>query len=477
MSGDKEISLKGIARTSSILSDDDVYSLSIIAVINKIVIPCVAIAFVNSNCFYYALFSAPPVTAESLACLNLGTVELCYNILGSQSSDSNITYQPPFIYTYECSSFFLSDYAPVFIYMCAWISLVCPSAWFCFQRFQYYYERTYCLEAMKADLNLARVSSLRPSMLLDSFNDVMTRSSWIFQKSIQVDDHTIEDSDKDAQITKTRNTMDMIHFERMTEDGALWLNTNMTNPHSANMKDGEGKSGDECSRTTPGVVLFPSVFAWYFYQCSCYALPLNWQSYYSLYKPHSDNVSKVPNNIIVSMKHRFILRINNFLAVLLSFGVIFPPLAVIVFCSICILLYFECKNFVRILYFILYYENDLALKQEIDECFGILNQMHGKIVLVIMLLSSWLLGFLLFDTLGDITGYELALLPFLLMVAFVPLFYFSLCYCSRKMSTTPEESQLFEHMDTVSPELENFNPMVEKSFAVMEITDHDDASM
>ena len=437
------VPLNVVVQPGSKLSNDDVYSLSLIAVVNKIVIPCIAISFVNSKCFYYALFSSPPVTAESIACLNLGTIKLCYNILGSESTDSNVTYQPPFIYNYECSSFFLSDYTPVFIYMCAWISLICPTTWLCLQRLQYYFERKYFLIA----------GNIR-------------------------DEH-VDNIDKQVATTSKleERGSEMIRFESFIEDEGQVLDVNMNSceiGEEDSSKKGDRKNKIETIPITDTAQRHMPSHHKYIYQFIYFTLPLSWKSYYSLYHNQNlidnDEANTATNNAIINVKQRFFLRIYNLLAVLLSFGVIFPPLAVIVFVSICILVYFECKNFVRLLYFIFHYENMNALETEIIECYGIIKLISlNKVNRFIMILSSLLLGFVLFDTLGDVKGYRLALIPFLLLVSFIPLMYFIIHIV---YSETTKPSAKKETVDGQQPEELSSNPILQPrgSIAAFEIS-------
>jgi hypothetical protein len=285
--------------------------------------------------------------------------------------------------------------------MCAWISLVCPSAWFCFQRFQYYYERTYIFNA-----NISKTV-------------------------LKSDEHG-------ATPPKIANIHDSICLQSFTEDGTdIELKIS---EKSLNSKPDEQNQNLSISRHSfSSVNSSPYCFESFLHKCLNFVLPSSWKSYYALYMNSADSVVNSAQTTIIHTKHRFLLRINNFLAVILSFGVIFPPLAVVVFCSICILLYFECKNFVRILYFILHYENDLALNQEIEECLGILKLIKlRRVNLTIMILSCCLLGFVLFDTLGDIQSARIASIPLLLMVLIPLVFASILSFCRTSLKENVE---------------------------------------
>jgi hypothetical protein len=299
-----------MVQATTLLSDVDVHFLSTIAIVNKIVIPCVAISFVNSNCFFYTIFAPPAVTAQATSCLNLGTIVMCYNMLGSHAN-GDVTYNPPFIYSYECSAFFLRDYTPVFVFMCVWMSLLCPAIWFGLQKLQHH------LDSRRAGMDDWRVR-------------------W--------------------QLTLVR-----------------------------------------------------------------VCLPQNWKSYDAAFDSDPESIRTTRSRPIINSKQRCFIRTNNFLSVLLSFGVVFPPLACMVFVSVLVMQYFECVNFVRLQYECARNDNLSAMRNHAVECAGILRQVADVSVGRMMLwLSSLLFGFVLFDTLGDVTSARVAMVPFLLMSLVIP---------------------------------------------------------
>lgn len=107
------------------LTNQDIRYLSYMSIVNKVTIPCLAIFFISSNCFYNALVSPNPVTATYWLCYASSDVsEECMNILGS--TDDGSSYTPAFNYSYQCSSAFLTDYVPVFVFMFLWSGVILP---------------------------------------------------------------------------------------------------------------------------------------------------------------------------------------------------------------------------------------------------------------------------------------------------------------------------------------------------------------
>jgi Leucine-rich repeat (LRR) protein len=96
----------------------------IVTLISNIFIPCFTIAFINPNCFYNLIkqenrvesyFYYPDCTAfDEAKCLSIQVISI---------SDS---YDPPFVYGYQCSSSILSSYASVYVYMCIATMFILP---------------------------------------------------------------------------------------------------------------------------------------------------------------------------------------------------------------------------------------------------------------------------------------------------------------------------------------------------------------
>ena len=94
--------------------------LLFVSLFNNIMVPCLAVAVISSNCFLYAIIPSPSVsttfslfdcvyelffyTQETTACAVYST--LTYET----------TYQPPFDYNYQCSSTLLTNFAGLFVY-------------------------------------------------------------------------------------------------------------------------------------------------------------------------------------------------------------------------------------------------------------------------------------------------------------------------------------------------------------------------
>jgi Leucine-rich repeat (LRR) protein len=108
----------------------------VLVLINLIAIPCLVVLFVSPACFY-EVFKRPAVIDSSYVysgeCLSLLVVPdedtgahtlIC---AGVQTAVDTTTYKPPFTYSYQCSSSFVTSYAPTFVIMCIISGFVVPA--------------------------------------------------------------------------------------------------------------------------------------------------------------------------------------------------------------------------------------------------------------------------------------------------------------------------------------------------------------
>jgi len=103
----------------------EMISIAIILIINNIIIPVLAEAAIDSNCYYHAMKDPPSVS------VSYSYGDPCtFIILGVCTSPnvgtSTITYTPPFIYSYQCSSILITNFSSVFMYMFVAIAIFSP---------------------------------------------------------------------------------------------------------------------------------------------------------------------------------------------------------------------------------------------------------------------------------------------------------------------------------------------------------------
>ena len=110
------------------LRRQDVSYLVFTVILNNVVIPCISIAIISSNCFYNALFAEPPHEDTTVyTCNYYATVGIFKKCLSSSSSTEETSFNTPFYYRYQCSSAFVMNFAAVHIFMFILVGLLLPA--------------------------------------------------------------------------------------------------------------------------------------------------------------------------------------------------------------------------------------------------------------------------------------------------------------------------------------------------------------
>ncbi len=103
------------------------FSLQVlVALLNNIVVPCAVVLVISPNCFYNVFVPAPKVTASYVfdRCSVIETDDSCSQYAPNKDTSS---YDPPFTYSYQCSSSLVTYYSPAFLIMCIVSTFVVPS--------------------------------------------------------------------------------------------------------------------------------------------------------------------------------------------------------------------------------------------------------------------------------------------------------------------------------------------------------------
>jgi hypothetical protein len=108
----------------------------LMALVNVIIIPCMVVLVISPACYFDALAGSDSVTTSytySGDCLavrphrheSTGALEVVCS--GADTAVDTTTYTPPFTYSYQCSSSFVTSYAPTFVIMCIISGFVVPA--------------------------------------------------------------------------------------------------------------------------------------------------------------------------------------------------------------------------------------------------------------------------------------------------------------------------------------------------------------
>jgi len=114
------------------LSINDINQLStlfflqfIVSIVNNIIIPCLMVLIISPHCFYHVFQQESDVTSDFYYtdCTNTNQFNACTQYTTYKSATS---YSPPFNYSYQCSSTFITYYSPVFMIVCIISTFIIP---------------------------------------------------------------------------------------------------------------------------------------------------------------------------------------------------------------------------------------------------------------------------------------------------------------------------------------------------------------
>jgi Leucine-rich repeat (LRR) protein len=121
-----------VARTTTgsthVYSEANFASVQVfVALLNSIVIPCCVVAIISPNCFYDAFVAAPTVVSDFfyVECVEINTDLTCERSLPTKG---RTYFDPPFIYSYQCSSSMITYYAPTFVNLAIISTFLAPAA-------------------------------------------------------------------------------------------------------------------------------------------------------------------------------------------------------------------------------------------------------------------------------------------------------------------------------------------------------------
>ncbi len=278
----------------------EISTMTFIVLFNTIIAPCLATAAVDPSCFVNSVIQPPPVTSTfpNFACGPYSAVADC-RVTSGENSQLTTSYDPPFIYNYQCTSAILTNYASVYVYM------------------------------------FLMVAFIKPLFLV-----VMERI-----------------------------------YKQVPRDSLLHVAIDNT--------------------------------------------------IYNLLKPAKK--SELKNNQVLFKKERFILRLLSKLAVFLTFGVVFPPIAVV----ICVAFYSETFLQEIIMGRFLSGIEDEELRTQFAEklnkdCEGSLQMLVEPMIKLVVPFAAIFYAFFIFDIYGDQVGWRAALLPAALMASMPAIIW--LCY-------------------------------------------------
>ena len=101
-----------------------------ISLFNNIVVPCLVVMAIDTNCFYN--LAIPCEDIESTYFYDECVTFRYGSCINKVIAAGNSSFSPPFLYSYQCSASFLTSYAPSIVYVCIISGFIIPTVrYFC----------------------------------------------------------------------------------------------------------------------------------------------------------------------------------------------------------------------------------------------------------------------------------------------------------------------------------------------------------
>jgi Leucine-rich repeat (LRR) protein len=350
----------------------DVGMISTSIGLNNLIYPILAIMAVSTNCLHDAIFQPPSIASSYIG------EELTQ--LGSAAMMTvSTSYNPPFSYGYQCSSVIYAYYTPVFIIMFTFESVVIPV----FQLFLRFYCENYSDKKM-SNFGIKMVTNIE-------------------EAAGEVDDENglLESLAGSFETTSSRGKSDDVSSVSVKTTSMLF-----------------------------GFYCFPPVHK--LLPKSLQHLPDPEEIVLLTTSDSIENRESVSsgqftvNGLPFFNKNRYTVKFISALLIIVAYGTVFPPLAIIGTLSVIFRTIYEETVLGRVLYeanekrCFQYYEKQLQ-----KDCKGIVHPIRYCLV-IILPISTFLFSYLIFDTFNTTVKIDLALLPLIsFFVLAIGIMYFT----------------------------------------------------
>jgi Leucine-rich repeat (LRR) protein/uncharacterized membrane protein len=336
-------------------SSGDISFMSVTFALNNLFYPALAILFISPNCFYNALIASQPVSSSYLyedCSFSLGP-----RCLSEEEFYTVSTYNPPFEYSYSCSSTIFTYYIPVFIFMFLLESILLPAGqfviWFIYD----------VLSRKKKEQQQQQATGKRMSQTAE-------------KRFREEGDVELRISHQEVLPTTTRQSSNDGDDNQASQHVETEMVPAMSSLH-------ESPDSLESQQRQWWSDRLHRVLTW------CLPFPL---------RELTPAPPSKKRSIILFNKTRYVVKMNAYLAILITYGSVYPPLAFIICCSIYLISWKEEIIVGRLLFEAdrlkyVWYEKQLFL-----DCMGIMNPTRYTLALVIPVASA-LFACLIFDVL------------------------------------------------------------------------------
>jgi hypothetical protein len=326
----------------------DVSYLVFTMILNNVVIPCISIAIISSNCFYNALFAEPPHEETTVyTCNYYATLGIFKKCLSYTSATEETSFNTPFYYRYQCGSAFVMNFVAVHIFMFIFVGLLVP---------------------------------------------LMKLLMWALYQWCGNEYSRSKDGNQSDGVNANRNS-----FKRVLRYGlAAILPVTLQDPLPLRSETEVIPSGIEEETITNNPTTLFAEDVRYLY------------------------------------KEKLVVRLSAYLSIVLTFGVLFPPLAAIGSAAVLTTTYFEqfcISSFLSAMQ--ADSEKYSSFRSLIErDCYGIVRLWYG-ILWLLAPFASLLYAWIIFDTIGDKYGWLQGSIPAICMFALPFLCFFTVHFLQK----------------------------------------------
>ena len=354
----------------------DISFLENIILFNNIIIPVLAIVFILPDCFYNALFAAAKVTSTY-------SYNSCFQFIIANSEEhsctveyQSTTYSPPYLYSYQCSSKIIINYVTVYILLFLLVGIVLP----CLRiSLKLLYDRLgKSIDRLETTAGTPTIASERRRILRKYVEVLLPETLKDYKESM-------------------KPGPDEPEANRPTNGGDV-------------EEEGSGNNKKSFRESIFQVV--------------------HWIK--EKRRKRRERFDRIHFN-----KIDVTVQINSYITILVSFGALFPPLAVIACFSIFSLTYFTELCLGRLLHDTRALGYDWYEEQIEKECEDI-EKSNNLTLWSTLFVSCCLFGYILFDTMGDTQGW-LAALPLTVFILLLPLLLLLLIVVYSRCYPIPSE--------------------------------------
>ena len=388
-----------------------------LSIFNNVLAPYISSIFINPNCFYYTIYSLPPIVAKYsfYYCTQWNVISKSVDCNEYEIAYHTTSYSPPFTYNFQCSSALLVSFSDIYLYRYLLTGLVMPLGILLLK-----YIHTRLDRKRKGNASsLARNQNVQKFfVLLYHFSDsILPLAFKLSEDTGGMGLYHISDTG----IVEGRQTE--IEMTKATTRSILHRGDNISSFEPN--KENSNQNDEPISSSTEG-------------SSPKHESPTSWNKF---------TFSATYLRLIFN-KESYIIRFVGDLAVLLTFGLVYPPLAILVVLSICTystliqLMLGRLLGMIGRMRVMLSEDEDVGqgssrgdsnLKSQREECLLTWNILRAHLIreiadipayckLAIPYLSVLLMIFIsfsLFDTLGDSKGASAAIWIFLVLPGLV----------------------------------------------------------